>query len=59
MKDRLTSRQIWSAPVALAIISALGFACAILGNGIWDILGWMALAAPSVVTIWHIAKRSD
>lgn len=51
MSITLTKTQIWSAPVALGIISAVGLVSALLADGLWDVLSWIALASPVVVCV--------
>lgn len=40
---------IWRIPAALAMLSAVGLAAAILGDGIWDWLCWATLSVPLAV----------
>ena len=54
MSAPLTKPQIWSAPVALGILSAVGLISALLADGPWDAVSWMALAAPVAVSAWGL-----
>lgn len=40
---------IWRIPAALAVLSVVGLAAAILGDGIWDWLCWATLSVPLAV----------
>ena len=51
-----TTRQIWTAPIVLGIVSAIGLISALLGDGIWDELSWVALIAPVAVILWFVAR---
>ncbi|MGC4098131.1 MAG: hypothetical protein QM706_13535 [Nitrospira sp.] len=51
-----TSRQIWTAPIVLGIVSAIGLVSALLGDGIWDALSWVALTAPIAAILWSIVR---
>ncbi|MFY4728910.1 hypothetical protein [Nitrospira sp. BLG_2] len=51
-----TTRQIWAAPIVLGIVSAIGLVSALLGDGIWDALSWMAFTAPIAAILWAIAR---
>lgn len=49
-------RQIWSVPIALAILSAMGLTSALIGDGLWDVLSWIALGAPIGAVGWALAQ---
>lgn len=40
---------VWRIPAALAGLSVVGLAAAILGDGIWDWLCWATLSVPLAV----------
>jgi hypothetical protein len=40
----------------LAVVSAVGLLSALLGDGIWDIVSWVALATPVIVIVWYLAR---
>jgi hypothetical protein len=50
-------------PAALALSSAVGLLAALLGDGSWDILSWLALGVPIVVGLGYAAfgwtRRTD
>lgn len=53
-QNRLHSlRQIFAMPMVLAILSAVGLLAALLGDGIWDGISWLALTYP----IWIICRH--
>jgi hypothetical protein len=54
MSAVLTKTQIWGAPVALGVVSLVGLLSALLADGPWDALSWLALAAPVVVSAWGL-----
>jgi hypothetical protein len=54
MSTPLTKRQIWGVPATLGVISAVGLVAALLADGLWDVLSWLALAAPVVVSAWGL-----
>ncbi len=49
---RTRFRRQWFMPVILAVLTTIGLACALLGDGPWDWLSWFALALPLVAVIW-------
>ena len=56
MSGNLADMQIWFAPILLALLTAVGLLSALLGDGFWDMLSWLALGAPVAVVIWFVAK---
>jgi hypothetical protein len=48
--------KIWQMPVLLAIVSTLGVASALLGDGWADALSWLALTMPVLTIFWHNLK---
>lgn len=50
-----TPREMWSMPLIMAMVSALGLTSALLGDDVWDYLSWLALAAPLAVIGWHLS----
>jgi hypothetical protein len=49
MNASLSKRQIWGAPITLGVVSMVGLIAALLADGLWDVLSWIALAAPVAV----------
>jgi hypothetical protein len=54
---RQTSRQIFMIPAVLAVLSAAGLVFALVGDGIWDGLSWLALSIPIVLIAICLARR--
>jgi hypothetical protein len=52
-----TLRQIFIAPLLVAIVSTLGLVGALVGNGWWDALSWVTLAVPVVLYSLFIWRR--
>ena len=54
-----TTAQIFAAPLAIGVITALGLTTALLGDGLWDWMSWAALALPVAVAVvyWHRGPR--
>lgn len=52
----LSTLQIWGIPIVMGVMSAIGLLSALLGDGIWDVLSWTALATPVAVTLWCIGQ---
>lgn len=48
---------IFAKPLLLAFATGLGLLSALLGDGAWDALSWLALAAPVGTVAYYMAKR--
>jgi hypothetical protein len=51
-----TFLKLWGIPLFLAFLSLFGLITALLGDGIWDILGWITLSIPLILIIKHYYK---
>lgn len=45
-------------PILMAALGMIGLISALVGDGVWDALSWVALAAPVLVIAWHMFRRS-
>lgn len=43
-------------PMLLTALSLFGLIAALLGSGLWDYLGWLALSVPLFLVIRHYYK---
>jgi hypothetical protein len=50
-------RRLWGWPLLLGIVSAVGLASALVGDGAWDALSWACLGLPIVVAARHLWGR--
>ncbi|WP_184874105.1 hypothetical protein [Chryseobacterium sp. G0240] len=48
--------KLWGIPVLLAVFSLFGLIAALLGDGIWNVLGWITLSIPLILIIKHYYK---
>lgn len=51
MKPSPTPWQIWGAPLAIGIASAVGLTAALLSDGPGDLLSWITLSVPVLVAL--------
>jgi hypothetical protein len=51
-----TFRNIYRWPAILAALSSFGLISALIGDGIWDGLSWIALAIPLAVMGWFASR---
>ena len=55
-RTRQTVGQILLIPAALAVLSAGGLIFALVEDGIWDALSWVALSIPIALLVICIAR---
>ena len=54
-RDRRRERsphEIFAAPLAIGLLSVVGLVAALLGDGLWDVVSWLALGVPVVLMAW-------
>jgi len=51
-----TAWQIFAIPIAIALTGIGGLAAALLGNGVWDNFGAIAVAAPIAIVGWYLLR---
>ena len=56
MSIHQTPTQIWSGPIIIGVVSAIGLLSALLGDGIWDAVSWASLSAPMAIIAWHVIR---
>lgn len=49
--------RIWLVPAVLATASVAGLICGLVGDGLWDVAAWSALALPAAVAVRCLAAR--
>lgn len=47
-----SARQIFRIPLVLGVATAVGLVSALIGDGVWDALSWLALSAPLAAMAW-------
>ncbi|MBP7564432.1 MAG: hypothetical protein KA795_00355 [Burkholderiaceae bacterium] len=47
----------WGWPLAMAVLSVVGLLSALLGNGVWDWVSWVALGVPTLACCWLGLRR--
>jgi uncharacterized iron-regulated membrane protein len=56
IQRRSVARIFFASPV-IAFVSAVGLLTALLGDGIWDVASWLALAIPAIVVGFFALRR--
>jgi hypothetical protein len=49
--------KVFGIPLGIGLLSAAGLFAALLGDGLWDWLGWVGLGIPAVIGTWALLKR--
>jgi uncharacterized membrane protein len=49
--------QVFRVPSALAALSIFGLVTALLGDGVWDVIGASALASSIAALLWALVAR--
>lgn len=42
-------QRLWLGPLGLAVLSLFGLVAALLGDGVWNIAGYLSLLAPALI----------
>lgn len=50
--------RVWTAPVLLGALSAIGLIAALVADGIGDAVAWVALGIPIAVSAWYGLRTS-
>jgi len=48
---------VWTAPVALGLLTLVGLVSALVGDGVWDALSALALGSVAAVGAWCSLRR--
>ena len=56
---RRTFSEIFALPLAVALISLVGLLAALIGDGWWDGLSWVALAVPALLYLYFVWRAAD
>lgn len=51
--------RVFAMPLLLALVSCVGLLSALLADGVWDAVSWIALGLPVAVIFWHIGPPAD
>jgi hypothetical protein len=50
--------QVFAMPALIATITAVGLLSALVADGVWDVLSWLALGSAVGVAVWFAVPRS-
>lgn len=49
-------REVFAMPILLGVLSAIGLVVALLGDDIWDAVGWIGLSVPVLVIAYYMMR---
>lgn len=49
--------RIWTAPIVLGVLTAVGLVSALLSDSAGDVLAWLTLGTPVAVVFWYLPRR--
>jgi hypothetical protein len=49
-------REVLAMPILLGVLSAIGLVVALLGDDIWDAVGWIGLGIPLLVAAYYVMR---
>jgi hypothetical protein len=52
MLTKSSTRKIYALPTVITGVSGVGLVFALLGDGIWDVMSWLAVGLPLGVVAW-------
>ena len=57
MKPSTPFRGVWAAPLFIAFFTTGGLLAALLGDGVWNVFSWIALAIPVAIVSWIFSRH--
>lgn len=51
--------RVWTAPVVLGVLTAVGLVSALLSDSTGDVLSWLTVGAPVAVVMWYWPRRQS
>ena len=56
-KPGLTLAAVFAIPAGIAALSLFGLVAALIGDGVWDAVGWTTLGVCVAVLAWALIAR--
>ena len=54
---RRSMREIFEIPILLGVLTTIGLISALVGDGVWDGVSWLALSVPVAVYLVYWLRR--
>ncbi len=51
--------HVWTAPIVLGVLTAVGLISALVSDDAGDVLAWLTVGAPVAVVLWYLPRRQD
>ena len=48
---------IFAAPAGVGVLSLAGLVAALIGDGVWDVAGWLMLGVSPATLLWALVAR--
>ena len=48
---------IFAIPLVVGVLSLFGLVAALIGDGVWDVVGWVTIGICLVVLVWALIAR--
>lgn len=48
--------KVWATPLVIGVLSLVGLLAALTGDGVWDLVSWVTLGLPVLVTFWFLGR---
>lgn len=49
--------RIFAVPLVLGLVSTIGLVAALVGDDVWDAIGWIGLGIPLAVAAWCVRPK--
>jgi hypothetical protein len=59
VRHHKTLWQIFAVPILIGVFSAIGLIAALVGDGWWDGVSWLALALPVLLYCFFVLRRKQ
>jgi hypothetical protein len=50
--SKTTEHSIYRVPAIIALVSGVGLIFALVGDGLWDVMSWLAVGLPLAIAAW-------
>jgi hypothetical protein len=57
IQRRQTNGRIFAMPLLIGVLSLIGLVAALVGDGLWNALSWIALAIPIALCGYFLLRR--
>jgi hypothetical protein len=51
--------RVWTAPIVLGVLTAVGLISALVSDSTGDVLAWLTVGAPVAAVLWYLPRRQS